>query len=81
MGVYPFMFAKYDDFLPIVDQLTNVRNGKLSRTWLCSISLTSRHRKGKKSRTIGTNTHRSSVGEDVMSIGGLIANLVYSSEG
>ncbi|TKA23134.1 hypothetical protein B0A50_07164 [Salinomyces thailandicus] len=22
MGVYPFMFAKYDDFLPVVDRLT-----------------------------------------------------------
>jgi len=24
MGIYPFMFAKYDDFLPIVDQLIKV---------------------------------------------------------
>lgn len=26
MGVYPFMFAKYEDFLPIVDRLTQVRS-------------------------------------------------------
>lgn len=30
MGIYPFMFAKYDDFLPIVDQLTKVSTLTLS---------------------------------------------------
>lgn len=24
LGVYPFMFSKYEDFLPIVDQLIKV---------------------------------------------------------
>lgn len=52
MGMYPFMFSKYDDFVPIVEQLTKVclahKQSRLEVTSTVVSALTARLQEGFK---------------------------------